>query len=42
MSEDNKEVDQCPQCYGSVEITNGCKTKCKNCGFHVRDCSDLG
>jgi hypothetical protein len=35
------EVDQCPQCFGTVEIKNGCKTRCNNCGFYIRDCSDL-
>jgi len=32
--------EQCPRCGGSVEVDT-CKDICLNCGFKVRDCSDL-
>lgn len=40
-TDSDPEVDQCPQCFSSVEIKNGCMSRCLNCGFKVRDCSDL-
>lgn len=39
-TDSDPEISQCPRCYQSVEIKT-CKSICNNCGFKVRDCSDL-
>ena len=40
VADSDPDEEQCPRCYQSVQVKT-CKTICLNCGFKVRDCSDL-